>query len=162
MNIINLLLLYVMYNKSFVVLGKELRKLLLGKASKEEMKKEAIERLKMLNVHKNVLNEFIIENILNKSEGKNGILYWLSDKEQEKVKEYEEKWNVLVYHVIKTYTLDLGILYDLLYITNKKEYWEDERKRLKNELVLSHTIGPFEESGDIVVKQVNGGVVRAY
>ena len=116
----------------------------------------------MLNVHKNVLNEFIIENILNKSEGKNGILYWLSDKEQEKVKEYEEKWNVLVYHVIKTYTLDLGILYDLLYITNKKEYWEDERKRLKNELVLSHTIGPFEESGDIVVKQVNGGVVRAY
>lgn len=136
--------------------------MLIEKASKEEMKKEAIERLRMLDVYNSVLNEFINEDKLNKSEGKDGILYWLDDDEQEKVKGYEEKWNVLVYHVIKTYTIDFGLIYDLLYITNEKEFWEEERKRLKNGLVLTHTISCFEESGDITIKSINGGVVRVW
>lgn len=134
--------------------------MLIEKANGEEMKKEAIERLKMLNVHKNVLNEFINENKLNKSEGINGSLFWLNNEEQEKVKEYEENWNVLVYHVIKSYTVEFGEIYDLLYITDEKEFWEDERKLLENEIVLTHTLGPFEESGDIIVKSMNGGVIR--
>lgn len=136
--------------------------MLIEKASKEEMKKEAIERLRMLDVYNSVLNEFINEDKLNKSEGKDGILYWLDDDEQERVKEYEEKWNVLVYHVIKTYTIDFGLIYDLLYITNEKGFWEEERERLKNGLVLTHTISCFEESGDIMIKSINGGVVRVW
>ena len=132
------------------------------KASREEMKEEALNRMKMLLLHQNVINEFKKENKLNKSEGPLGTLYWLDEEEGDIVKEYEKKWNVLVYHVIKTFTKDMGIIYDLLYITDEKDYWEEERKRLEQGIVLSHTKSQFSESGDIFVINVSGGLARLY
>lgn len=134
----------------------------LEKASQEEMKQEALNRMKMLLLHQNVINEFKKENKLNKSEGPLGTLYWLDEEEKGMVKEYEEKWNVLVYHVIKTFTKDMGVIYDLLYIIDEKQYWEREREELKEGLVLSHTKSQFSESGDIFVINVSGGLVRLY
>lgn len=43
---------------------------------KEKMRAEAIERMKILNLHPNVLNEFKNENKINFSEFNLGILYW--------------------------------------------------------------------------------------
>ena len=103
----------------------------LEKASQEEMKQEALNRMKMLLLHQNVINEFKKENKLNKSEGPLGTLYWLDEEERDIVKEYEKKWNVLVYHVIKTFTKNMGVIYDLLYIIDEKQYWEREREELK-------------------------------
>ena len=134
----------------------------LEKASQEEMKQEALNRMKMLLLHQNVINEFKKENKLNKSEGPLGTLYWLDEEEKGMVKEYEEKWNVLVYHVIKTFTKDMGVIYDLLYIIDEKQYWEREREELKEGLVLSHTKSQFSESGDIFVINVSGGLARLY
>ena len=132
------------------------------KASQEEMKQEAINRMKMLLLHQNVINEFKKENKLNKSEGPLGTLYWLDEEEKDIIKEYEEKWNVLVYHIIKSFTVDMGTIYDLLYITDEKDYWEEERKRLEQGIVLSHTKSQFNESGDIFVINVSGGLARLY
>ena len=73
----------------------------LEKASKEELKKEAVKRLELLKMNRNIIKEFEEENILNKSEGRLGILYWLDEKEQSMVKEYEKENDVLVYHIIK-------------------------------------------------------------
>ena len=134
----------------------------LEKASQEEMKQEALNRMKMLLLHQNVINEFKKENKLNKSEGPLGTLYWLDEEEKGMVKEYEEKWNVLVYHVIKTFTKNMGVIYDLLYIIDEKQYWEREREELKEGLVLSHTKSQFSESGDIFVINVSGGLARLY
>ena len=134
----------------------------LEKVSQEEMKQEALNRMKMLLLHQNVINEFKKENKLNKSEGPLGTLYWLDEEEKGMVKEYEEKWNVLVYHVIKTFTKDMGVIYDLLYIIDEKQYWEREREELKEGLVLSHTKSQFSESGDIFVINVSGGLARLY
>ena len=134
----------------------------LERASKEEMKEEALERLNLLKINRNVIKEFKEENILNKSEGILGSLYWLDEKEQAMVKEYENQRNILVYHVIKTYTLDMGVVYDLLFIIDEKGYWEEERERLKQGYVLSHSISQFNESGDILVKNRNGGLVRIF
>ena len=58
----------------------------LERASKEEMKEEALERLNLLKINRNVIKEFKEENILNKSEGILGSLYWLDEKEEEMVK----------------------------------------------------------------------------
>ena len=132
------------------------------KASREEMKEEALNRMKMLLLHQNVINEFKKENKLNKSEGPLGTLYWLDEEEGDIVKEYEKKWNVLVYHVIKTFTKDMDVIYDLLYITDEKDYWEEDRNRLEQGIVLSHTKSQFSESGDIFVINVSGGLARLY
>lgn len=134
----------------------------LDKASREEMKKEALQRLEMLKVHENVISDLENENILNKSEYSFGILYWLNNEEKTTVEEFENKYNVFVYHVIKTNTTDFGFIYDLLFITDEKELWLEERKRLKVGIVLSHTKSQFSESGDIAIKNVNGGLVRLY
>ncbi len=132
-------------------------------ATKEEMKQQALEIMKILRLHQNVINEFANENKLNKSETSNGILYWLDDEEKQMVEEYEKKWNVLVYHVIKTYTVEMGAIYDLLYIPSEKDSWQGILERLKQDnIILSHTISAFSESGDIVIQSKNGGVIRLY
>ena len=131
-------------------------------ATREEMKQESIERLKMLKLHKNVIEDLENENTLNRSNGPLGLLFWLNEKEKQFVREFENKYNVFVYHVIKTNTIDFGFIYDLLYITDEKEYWQEERQRLKVGLALSYTKSQFSESGDIAIEKVNGGLVRLY
>jgi len=130
------------------------------KANREEMKEEAIRRMKALKIHKNVINNLKNEGVLNRSEGKLGILFWLNKEEENLVKKFETKYNVFVYHVIKTYTVDMGCIYDLLYITEEKDIWKEEIERLRYGYVLSYTISQFSESGDILIKSRNGGLVR--
>lgn len=130
------------------------------KANKKEMMEEAVRRMKALKIHKNVINDLKNKGVLNRSEGKSGILYWLNKEEEILVKNFETKYNVFVYHVIKTYTANMGCIYDLLYITEEKNIWEEEMERLKYGYVLSYTISQFSESGDILIKSRNGGLVR--
>jgi len=128
-----------------------------------EMKKlEANKRLRLLNVHQNVVKEFMNEDKLNKSDGKLAILYWLDEDEETMVKEFQENHGVLVYHVIKTYTIDMGIIYDLLYISEDIECWDIEKDDLKHGYALSYTVSAFSESGIIKIKPINGGVIREY
>lgn len=128
-----------------------------------EMRKlDAKKRLQLLNVHQNVINEFMNEDKLNKSDGKLGILYWLEDDEETMVEQFQEKHGVLVYHVLKTYTADMGIIYDLLYISEDVECWDIEKDDLKNGYALSYTVSAFSESGIIKIKPINGGIAREY
>ena len=52
------------------------------KANKEKMMKEAVRRMKALKIHKNVINDLKNKGVLNRSEGKSGILYWLNKEEE--------------------------------------------------------------------------------
>lgn len=129
----------------------------------KEVKEEALKRMKLLNLHQNIINEFKTENKLNRSEHKLGILFWLTDEEKEIVKEFEKEHNgYLVYHVIKTHNIDFGIIYDLLYVSPNEDDWTLEREDLKNNLVMSYSVTQFAECGLIQVKSINGGLVRAY
>lgn len=127
------------------------------------MKEEALKIMKYLKMFPNVIREFKEENKLNKSETRNGILYWLSDEEQNIVNDFEQEHpNTLVYHIIKTNTVDFGVVYDLLYITEDQEDWALYKDYLKDNLVLAYTVTQFAESGLIKIKSVNGGLVREY
>ena len=134
------------------------------KATIEEMKEEALLRMKMLKLHSNVIDEFWKENKLNKSEGLNAILFFLTDEEKKRIKRIEEKYKILVYHVIHTYTTNLGELYDLLYVSNHKEEWEYDRQDIKQGIILSRTEVIYDsinsEFGSIGIQSKNGGVVR--
>ncbi len=129
---------------------------------KEKMKQESITRLKMLKLHKNVISDFKEEDKLNKSEGTMAILYWLDDKEKEFVKGLEKVYDVMVYHIIKTYTRDLGEVLDLLYVDKYENCWDEEKIFIKDGYVRSYTVSPFCESGDICIESKNGGLIRKY
>ena len=130
------------------------------KAEREEVKNECLKRMKMLKLHPNVINE----NKLNKSDGPLGTLYWLTEEEQEIVNRIEEKYNLLVYHVIHTYSSNLGKLYDLLFITNDKTKWKYDRQDLEKGIMFSRTEVLYDdinsEFGCIGIESKNGGVVR--
>lgn len=125
-----------------------------------KVKDEAIERMNLLQLHKNVIKEFQDENRLNKSESF-GILYWLTDEEQQLVNDFEkEHEGYLVYHIIKTNTVDMGIIYDLLFVSIFEDDWPLEREELKDNIVMSYSVTPFSEIGSICIKQKNGGLAR--
>lgn len=127
------------------------------------MFEEAIKRMEILKLHPNVIKEFKEEHKLNRSESKLGILYWLTDEEQEIVTDFEKKHKgSMVYHIIKTLTQYFGVVYDLLYITEDTEDWKIDREYLKENLVLSYTVTQFAECGYIQVKCINGGLARLY
>ena len=127
-----------------------------------KVKDEAIERMKLLQLHKNVIKEFQDENRLNKSESF-GILYWLTDEEQQLVNDFEkEHEGYLVYHIIKTNTVDMGIIYDLLFVSIFEDEWRLEREELKDNIVMSYSVTPFAEIGSIGIKCINDGLVRTF
>lgn len=126
-----------------------------------EVKDEAIERMKLLQLHSNIIKEFQDESKLNKSETSLGFVYWLTVEEQQLVDEFEkEHKGFVVYHVIKTETVDFGTIYDLLFVSIFEYDWVLERKELKDDIVMSYSVTPFSEIGPICIKQKNGGLVR--
>lgn len=128
-----------------------------------EIKDEAIKRMKLLQLHPNVIKEFQDENKLNKSEYGKGILYWIKDEEQQLVNEFQkEHKGYLVYHIIKTETVDFGTVYDLLYVTPYEDEWSSEKEELKDNWIYSYTVTEFAECGLIKVKCINGGLARVY
>lgn len=129
--------------------------------NKTLQKREAIERMQLLQIYKNTIKEFDEENIVNKSES--GFLYWLTDEEKEYVTEFENEYNALVYHVIKNYT-QFGTLLTFLYVSDSKDEWEYDRDDLQNGYACAYVKNLNDETcsefGSVCIKPQFGGLIR--
>lgn len=129
--------------------------------NKTLQKREAIERMQLLQIYKNTIKEFDEENIVNKSES--GFLYWLTDEEKEYVTEFENEYNALVYHVIKNYT-QIGTLLTFLYVSDSEEEWEYDRDDLKYGYACAYVKNLEDEHcsefGSVCIKPQFGGLIR--
>ena len=134
-----------------------------GEATLEEMKEEALRRLKLFTkMEPCVINEFKGDNILYMSENR-GILYYLDDEEKKLVKNVEADGDRLVFHVLH-YSSQFGEMYTMLYVYNDKSEWAECRENLKNcGISYCYTYNKdepaFSEHGSIGVVQVNGGLM---
>lgn len=93
-----------------------------------------------------------------------GILYWLDEKKQNFVKAFEERTGALVYHMIESHT-GFGVLLTMLYVTKYEEEWErDQRQMVEDGYICAYvenlTDPLFSEIGGVMVKPMNGGVIR--
>ena len=126
-----------------------------------KQKQEAIERMKMLKIYSQAIKEFERENVINVSEH-GGILFWLDDEQQEMVKQFEEKYNAVVYHVIHNYT-EFGELYSLLYVSQHENEWDYDKDDIKHNIALCYVVNKdeenFSEFGSIGIKPQYGGVI---
>lgn len=133
-------------------------------SKKAKAREEAIKRLKVLKVHEKVLREFKEEGKLNKSE-QLGILYWLDDNEVTMIKEFEQEYDAIVYHVIHQFT-NIGELYNLLYVSLEDDEWcidqEDLASGCTLAYVINKTMPDCSEFGSIGVEPCNGGVDRVW
>lgn len=112
-------------------------------ATKVEIKKEAINRIKALiekcNLNPNVLkyfNEGKVYYSYLTAGGFMGSIDTISyDKNYEKaVKDFEKKHDCIVYHAIESITTH-GKLLSLLYVSEDKEEWESERLESDNNIM---------------------------
>lgn len=134
------------------------------KATKEEMKQEALFRMKLLNLHPNAVNEFQNEGKLNYSEGTLGILYWATDEMKEIVEDFEKRTGYTVYHLIDNNNEEIGHMLTLLYISTDMEEWSYDRRDIHEGCPLAYvenmTYPDCSEFGSVGVRPTNGGVVR--
>ncbi len=124
-------------------------------------KNEAVKRMKILGMHKNVINEFVNEDKLNYSE--NGVLFWIKEDWKEYVKTFEEKHDCLVYHLIYNKTR-LGDLITMLYVSNCEEEWQDDINLLQENIAYAYVknlkYDYYSEIGQVQLKPFAGGVLR--
>lgn len=129
-----------------------------------KQKEQAIERMKKLGIMEQPIKEFEDEDKLNLSEVV-GYLYWLDDDEKEMVKKFEEENNALVYHIIKANT-NIGMIYNLLYVSEYVEEWKMDMEDLSDgqalAYVLNKTMPDCSEFGTIGIKPSVGGLIRTW
>lgn len=135
------------------------------KTNREKMKEEAISRMLRWGLHPNVVQEFREEDKLNRSENY-GFLYWLTDEEQQMVREFEQIHNKMVYHVIKTPT-SIGMTYNLLYVGEDVGEWildnDDILQGQQLVYVKNMSVDDCSEFGSIGIERtIAGELVRTW
>ncbi len=134
----------------------------MANTTREQRREEAIKRIKMLNMHENVLRDFTEEDKLNKSEWM-GALYWLTDPEKRIVKRFEKEHNATVYTAIFSNT-NIGAMLALLYVSDYPEEWEMDRQDIKEGYPIAWVENldypDCSELGSIGVRPMFGGLVR--
>lgn len=131
-------------------------------ADKEAMKKESADRLNKLNVMRCVVDDFN-RGRLYYTESATGALYYINDEMKKFVKEIEERYKGMVYHIIHSKT-EFGDLLSMLWTTAYDEEWETERENLEEGYVFAYVKNTTDdwcsEFGDIVVNERFGGLCR--
>jgi hypothetical protein len=134
------------------------------KVARENKKVEAIKRMQVLGLFRPCIRAFEKYDELQLTEP-NGGLYEFSDDEElsAKVREFEEEYNALVYHVIHTYT-QFGELYNFLYVSDYEEEWEYDNEDVKAGYAVAYVWNKTDEwmseIGGIAVRELFGGLVR--
>lgn len=131
---------------------------------KEKQKQEALKRMDLLKLMKDVKNSFSKHGVVYYSERQNpffdGVLYWCSNKPKfmDIIKEFEEETNYMVYHSQLVHTI-YGDMLSLLFVSTHEEEWEQDKKDLMNGEALAYVNGEF---GYIGVAPRNGGITRTW
>lgn len=138
-----------------------------------KMKRLAVEMLKALDVHENVIQDFE-QGIINCSVHA-GILFWLDDEAKDAVSKFQNETGYLVYHVITNVT-EIGTMLTFLYVSTHEEEWDKDLNDLKNMQEYStgergFTVYAYVENltypdcsafGSVVIRPNIGGVIRLY
>lgn len=125
---------------------------------------EAVQRMKNLGLMRESIQAFKKKNEIWLSEMTGGLYEISSDKElNEIIRNIEQEYNLLVYHVIHTYT-NFGELYNLLYVSDYMEEWEMDNEDISDGYVMAYVHNKScewcSEFGTISVRPTFGGLVR--
>ena len=134
--------------------------------SREFKKEEALKRMAELDLFEPCIRAFKNRDEVQLSEMTGGLYEFSGETELvEQIKEFEERYNALVYHVIHTFT-EFGELYNFLYVSDHEEEWEMEWEDLQGNYVFSYVWNKTDEwcseFGTIAVRQKFGGLIRTY
>lgn len=132
-------------------------------ATIEEMRAEAVSRMKLMGVWDVAVQEFEAKARVFCSERPAGAFFDLNEEQTKILQEVQEKGG-LVYMVLRVNTT-IGLMDSFLYVSQHKEEWEMDREDIKDGLAFSWThnyADPWcSEFGSIVWQMgIAGGPIR--
>lgn len=140
----------------------------------ETITKEAVNRMRKLDLYEEAINNFIKSGTVYKSERTNlsilgvgsniiGTILELSTEQKKSISDFEKEYDSLVYHVIETNT-EFGLVNDLLYVSNNTDQWEMEQEDLDSNTpciyCVNTTYPDYSEFGSIAIQSSGGGLIR--
>lgn len=129
---------------------------------RELQREEAVKRMTALKITPNVIKEFILYDKINVSE-EYGFLYWASDNEMEMVRNFEDEYKCVVYHIIRNKT-QIGEMLTFLYVSQYKEEWDDDMLDIMDGIPCVYVKNLDDdicsEFGHVAVKPSFGGLIR--
>jgi hypothetical protein len=126
----------------------------------DQLKIEARERMKMLNIYPMIIDDFVERGQLwtSASDLRNP-----TPEELEHVRAFEKKFGNRIYHLIRGQLMDCEVL-NMLSISPYMEDWEYERSLIREGSVMSRSdnlsIPEWSESGIIFVRNESGVLRR--
>lgn len=133
--------------------------------TREIKKQKAIELMKQLDIYKPYIQGFEKNDTICYFEQFGGFWAYQEPELMEKIKEFEEEHNCLVYAVTHEY-LEFGECYDFLFISDYEEEWDytiealSENKYIACAYVWNKDDDLCSEFGSIVVRSFGGGIKR--
>lgn len=128
----------------------------------EEIKKECIERLKILGLDSKIINDFEKEEKVYISVIDVDILEATQyDYVCKLIKRFEENWKVKIYHVISI-EREMRDTVHVLYVSKDKSKWKAEKEDLKNGFTQAHTLETVRAflHDNIGIKIENGKIIK--
>ena len=135
------------------------------KVSIEEKRSEAIKRMKAFGFFSDTVKLFEKNGTPLSSEPPWGAFYALNDQQKAAVHEFEEEYGGLVYSVIRSFHQELGVIDNLLYVSDEKDEWPMDWDDIENMCpcvyAVNYNTPEFSEFGSIGVKMGAGaGLIR--
>lgn len=127
---------------------------------------EALYRMESLRLNEDIIDSFKNGELWQSTSG--GDLYHLSEDQDLRILQFEEKYNCSVYHVIHDdYTMIDGTRMEMenyLYVSDSVSEWKEDREILKEGFAYCYvnnlTYPEFSELGEIGVAPRDGGLIR--
>ena len=135
------------------------------KVSIEEKRAEAIKRMKAFGFFSDTVKLFEKNGTPLSSEPPWGAFYALNEQQKAAVHEFEEEYGGLVYSVIRSFHQELGVIDNLLYVSDEKDEWPWDWGDIENMCpciyAVNYNTPEFSEFGSIDVKMgVGAGLIR--
>ena len=123
---------------------------------------EALKRMHLLKLNEKAISIFKEARKVYCSE--NTYLRAANEKELEMIKQYEENYGTLVYHIIHSDgTLGIGETYEMLNVSPYREDWSYERSSIRNGTPICRseniTMPDCSESGSVMIHTLANGVL---
>lgn len=120
----------------------------------EAKKEEALKRMRKLNLFNPLIHEFEKYGTVHQSEPPHGACFSLTEEQKERVREFEERNDALVYHIIHEFT-NFGELENFLFVSNYPDEWGLDHVDLRDDRALAYVYnvdGGFGEMGSIGIE----------
>lgn len=136
--------------------------------SMEQKKAEAVSRMKMLGIFPETIRQFEQDGKVSISEPPMGAFYWADGWDLDRIRQFEEQHNALVYVVVRAYTT-IGKMDAYLFVSDYPEEWEMDREAVKQPgegvfaYVYNHDAPDCSELGDVgIARTPAAGLFRIW